>query len=71
MVFAGAFADNPNGLCGPLIQQRGIHAKREIVDAENPRYAAFEFRGRAERARDRALAVSQQRFAILVARNRS
>jgi hypothetical protein len=33
-----------------------------LSDAENPRYAAFEFRGRAQRARDRANAVSQQRF---------
>src|SRR5580700_2593849 len=38
---AEAFADNPRSLWA-LVQQRGVHTNREIVDAENPRCPAFE-----------------------------
>ena len=39
-----------------------------LIDAENPRYAAFEFRGWAERACDRTLAVSQHPQSFLTPR---
>ena len=60
MILAGASADNPSGLWA-LVQQREVHANREIVDAEDPRCPAFEVRERVERARDRARHVAQQR----------
>jgi len=56
---AGASADDSSGLWA-LVQQRGVHASREIVDAENPRCSAFAVRKQAERARDRAFPVAQQ-----------
>ena len=65
MILAGASADNPSGLWA-LVQQRGVHANREIVDAEDPRCPAFEVRERVERARDRARHVAQQRVCELV-----
>src|SRR5580704_7750421 len=67
---AEASADNPRGL-GALVQQRGVHANRKIVDAENPRCPAFEVRERAERARDRAFDVAQQRLGELLSPARS
>src|ERR1700757_555267 len=51
---------------GPFVQQRGVHANREIVDAENPRCPAFEVREGAERADDRAFDVAQQRLGELL-----
>src|ERR1700761_846850 len=51
---------------GPFVQQRGVHANREIVDAENPRCPAFEVREGAERADDRAFDVAQQRLGKLL-----
>ena len=50
----------------PLVQQRGVHANLEIVDAKNPRCPAFEVRERAERARDRAFYVAEQRLGELL-----
>jgi hypothetical protein len=55
---------------GPLVQQRGVHANREIVDAESPRCPTFEVRERAERARGRAFDVAQQRLGELLSPSR-
>ena len=63
---ADASADNPRGLWAPSFSSEGSMPTERLSMRENPRCPAFEVRERAERARDRAFYVAEQRLGELL-----